>query len=62
VRRYGLKNPIYSETAAYGHFGRTPGVKKVMIGLNGQAKETEVETFTWEKLDAVDAVKQAFGI
>jgi hypothetical protein len=33
-----------------------------MIGLNGQAKETEVETFTWEKLDAVDAVKQAFGI
>ena len=62
VRRYGLKNPIYSETAAYGHFGRTPGVKKVMIGLNGQAKEMEVETFTWEKLDAVDAVKQAFGI
>lgn len=62
VRRYGLKNPIYSETAAYGHFGRTPGVKKVMVGLNGQAKEMEVETFTWEKLDAVDAVKQAFGI
>jgi len=62
VRRYGLKNPIYSETAAYGHFGRTPGVKKVMIGLNGQAKEMQVETFTWEKLDAVDAVKQAFGI
>ncbi|MFN7833282.1 MAG: methionine adenosyltransferase, partial [Bacteroidota bacterium] len=54
VRRYGLKNPIYSETAAYGHFGRTPGVKKVMIGLNGQAKEMQVETFTWEKLDAVD--------
>ncbi|MFM7153818.1 MAG: methionine adenosyltransferase [Bacteroidota bacterium] len=62
VRRYGLKNPIYSETAAYGHFGRTPGVKKVMIGLNGQAKEMEVETFTWEKLDAVEAVKKAFGI
>jgi S-adenosylmethionine synthetase len=62
VRRYGLKNPIYSETAAYGHFGRTPGVKKVMIGLNGQAKEMQVETFTWEKLDAVDAVKKAFGI
>ncbi len=62
VRRYGLKNPIYSETAAYGHFGRTPGVKKVMIGLNGQAREMEVETFTWEKLDAVEAVKQAFGI
>lgn len=62
VRRFGLKNPIYSETAAYGHFGRTPEKKTVMIGLNGQAKPVEVETFTWEKLDAVDAVKKTFGI
>lgn len=62
VRRYGLKNPIFSETAAYGHFGRTSQTKTVMIGANGQAKEKQVETFTWEKLDAVDAVRKAFGL
>lgn len=62
VRRYGLKNPIFSETAAYGHFGRTPEKKTVPIGLNGSAKATEVETFTWEKLDAVEDVKRAFGL
>lgn len=54
VRRYGLKNPIFSETAAYGHFGRTPGTKIV----NGKT----IETFTWEKLDAVDDIKKAFGL
>jgi S-adenosylmethionine synthetase len=54
VRRYGLKNPIFSETAAYGHFGRTPGTKV----LNGKT----YETFTWEKLDAVDEIKKAFGL
>lgn len=54
VRRYGLKNPIFSETAAYGHFGRQPGIKEI----NGK----KYETFTWEKLDAVNDVKKAFGI
>ncbi len=54
VRRYGLKNPIFSETAANGHFGRTPGTKVV----NGKT----IETFTWEKLDAVDDIKKAFGL
>jgi S-adenosylmethionine synthetase len=54
VRRYGLKNPIFSETAAYGHFGRTPGIKE----LNGK----KYETFTWEKLDAVADIQKAFGI
>ncbi|MDX2279337.1 MAG: methionine adenosyltransferase [Saprospiraceae bacterium] len=54
VRRYGLKNPIFSETAAYGHFGRTPGTKVV----NGKT----IETFTWEKLDAVYDIKKAFGL
>ena len=62
VRRFGLKNPIFSETAAYGHFGREPQVKTVEVGLNGKAKSQEVETFTWEKLDAVDAVKKEFGL
>jgi S-adenosylmethionine synthetase len=62
VRRYGLKNPIFSETAAYGHFGRTPEKKIVQIGLNGSSKKIEVETFTWEKLDAVNDIKKAFGL
>jgi S-adenosylmethionine synthetase len=62
VSRFGLKNPIFSETAAYGHFGREPEMKTVKIGLNGAAKEKQVETFTWEKLDAVDAVKKAFNL
>jgi len=62
VRRFGLKNPIFSETAAYGHFGRTPEKKTVMIGLNGDQKMVEVETFTWERLDAVEDVKKAFGL
>ncbi|HND88773.1 MAG TPA: methionine adenosyltransferase [Saprospiraceae bacterium] len=62
VRRYGLKNPIFSETAAYGHFGRTPGKKTVMIGQNGKAQKKEVETFTWEKLDAVSDIRKAFDL
>ncbi len=62
VRRYGLKNPIFSETAAYGHFGRVPEKKIMQIGLNGSTKPVEVETFTWEKLDAVEDIKKAFGL
>jgi S-adenosylmethionine synthetase len=62
VRRYGLKNPIFSETAAYGHFGRIPASKTVEIGLNGKKVSKTVETFTWEKLDAVEEVKRAFGL
>lgn len=58
VKRFGLKNPIYGETAAYGHMGRRPG-KKVVYN-NG--KKREVETFTWEKLDYVDKIKEAFGL
>ena len=62
VRRFGLKNPIFSETAAYGHFGRIPEKKIVEIGMNGATQKVEVETFTWEKLDAVEEVKKAFGL
>jgi S-adenosylmethionine synthetase len=62
VRRFGLKNPIFSETAAYGHFGREPEKKTIQIGLNGSSQKMEVETFTWEKLDAVKDVKKAFGL
>jgi S-adenosylmethionine synthetase len=61
--RLKLRTPIYSETAAYGHMGRTPEVKTVTFnGPGGQSKTLEVETFTWEKLDYVDQVKAAFGL
>ena len=58
IKRFGLKNPIFQETAAYGHMGRRPGKKVVYI--NGDRKE--VETFAWEKLDVVDKIKEAFGL
>ncbi len=61
VKRYGLKNPIFSETAAYGHFGREPQKKTVLIG-NGKPEKREVETFTWEKLDAVGDIQKAFQL
>ncbi|MHA8072917.1 methionine adenosyltransferase [Aquirufa sp. HETE-40SA] len=62
-QRLKLRNPIYSETAAYGHMGRKNEiVKKQFTGPNGQIVSKEVELFTWEKLDYVDAVKSAFGI
>jgi S-adenosylmethionine synthetase len=61
-----LRNPIYSDTAAYGHMGRTPKmVKKTFERPNGsgiEKKEVEVELFTWEKLDRVDDVKATFGL
>jgi len=61
--RLKLRNPIYSETAAYGHMGREPHtVTKVFENSNGETKTMEVELFTWEKLDYVDRVKEAFGL
>ncbi|HLT86449.1 MAG TPA: methionine adenosyltransferase [Sphingobacterium sp.] len=61
--RLGLRKPIYSETAAYGHMGRTPKiVTKTFENSNGEKKTMEVELFTWEKLDYVDKIKEAFGI
>ena len=61
--RLKLREPIYSESAAYGHMGRTPE-KKVLNFKDGSGKivTKEVETFTWEKLDMVDQVKVAFGL
>ena len=62
-KRLKLRNPIYSETASYGHMGREPKVitKTFESPYNGQITK-EVELFTWEKLDYVDKVKDAFGI
>lgn len=58
-----LRNPIYRETAAYGHMGRTPEKRVKLFRYNSnKTKELEVELFTWEKLDRVDDIKKAFGI
>lgn len=62
VQRFGLQNPIFADTAAYGHMGRTPGTKTVEISRNGQKETKEFETFTWEKLDYVDKIKAAFSL
>ena len=61
--RLKLRNPIYSETAAYGHMGRTPRKEKLVFNspYNGTV-EKEVELFTWEKLDHVEEVKNAFDL
>ena len=63
VARFKLKDPIYSETAAYGHMGREPQKKTVVFDVGGGRKITkEIETFPWEKLDFVSKVKTAFEI
>lgn len=62
IERLKLKNPIYYDTAAYGHMGRQPEKKTVTFRANGKEISQEVETFTWEKLDYVDKVKEAFGL
>jgi S-adenosylmethionine synthetase len=74
VERFGLKNPIFSETAAYGHMGREPFTREVefsyvTIKEDGSKKEEvrkkvkkQIEFFTWEKLDHVDVVKKAFKL
>lgn len=62
-QRLKLRNPIYSETAAYGHMGRkNEVVKKTFVAPDGTKVEREVELFTWEKLDFVDKVKTSFGL
>lgn len=62
-QRLKLRNPIYAETAAYGHMGRkNEVVTKSFKAPDGSIKKMEVELFTWEKLDYVDKVKEAFGL
>jgi len=61
--RLKLRNPIYSETAAYGHMGRQPViVEKTFVSPEGKEVKRKVELFTWEKLDYVPKVKKAFGL
>ena len=58
-KRLKLRNPIYRETASYGHMGRKPEIiTKNFISSTGDIKEIEVELFTWEKLDYVEKIKE----
>ena len=60
-KRLKLRNPIYTETAAYGHMGRkSEWVNKTFVSSSGECKDFEVELFTWEKLDYVEKIKEYF--
>ena len=62
-KRLKLRNPIYSETAAYGHMGREPKVvEKTFVNTDGKMKKVKVELFTWEKLDYVPKIRREFGL
>lgn len=62
--RLKLRNPIYRETASYGHMGREPRTvkKEFKSRYENETIVKEVELFTWEKLDAIDSIREAFGI
>ena len=63
VTTLNLQQPMYEECSAYGWFGRTNKiVHKKFEDADGNVKEMDVELFTWEKLDAVDKIKEAFGL
>ena len=62
INRLKLKQPIYSETAAYGHMGRKPENKTVTFNIQGKTKNIDIETFTWEKLDCQDDIKAIFNL
>ncbi len=73
VKRFGLKNPIFKETAAYGHFGRESYNKEVEVRYSDETTESRtdkdgtkhykvVDFFAWEKLDYVESIKNAFGL
>ena len=69
VKRFGLTNPIFEETASYGHFGRQPEIRKVEVFYEDDTTFREgdkiyknVEFFGWERLDMVDDIKKAFGL
>ena len=61
-KRFNLRTPIYSETAAYGHMGRTPRTVTKKFDNAGRKATVKVKLFPWEELDAVPAVRKAFGL
>ncbi|MFI3327541.1 MAG: methionine adenosyltransferase [Rikenellaceae bacterium] len=62
VKRFGLKNPIFEATAAYGHFGNRPYTKSEKVFEGGKEVEREIEFFGWERLDEVENIKKEFAI
>ena len=62
VERFGLKNPIFRPTAAYGHMGRDPYEAEVTVYRNGKPQQKTVQFFGWEKLDMVDPIKKEFKL
>ena len=62
IRKFQLQNPIYEPTASYGHMGREPYVRRMKLIRDGREVEQEVQFFGWEKLDAVESIRKAFGI
>ena len=62
IKRFGLENPIYEPTATSGHFGKEPYTKVLRLIRGGKEVEQSVQFFGWEKLDAVPAIRKAFGL
>ena len=62
IDRFGLKNPIFSKTAAYGHMGRTPETIEVETNYGGVKQTKSVELFGWENLDYVEKIKKEFSL
>ena len=62
VNRFGLKNPIFGRTAAYGHFGRNVVKETVEVMQDGKPVKKEVTFFAWEQLDYVDKIKKTFNL
>jgi S-adenosylmethionine synthetase len=60
IERLGLKNPVFEETAAYGHFGRNSFTRTVELIRNGKKTKKDIEFFAWEKLDYVEKLKKEF--
>jgi S-adenosylmethionine synthetase len=60
IERFALKNPVFEETAAYGHFGRNSYKKSIELVRNGEKIKKNVEFFSWEKLDYVEKLKKEF--
>ncbi len=62
IEKFGLKNPIYEPTAAYGHVGRKPYTETVELVRDGKTIKQDIQFFGWELLDSVDIVKKEFGL
>ena len=61
-KRFALRTPIYSETAAYGHMGRTPRTVTKQFNNAGRKVKVKVKLFPWEELDAVPVLRKVFGL